>query len=264
MQNMDFGGHDRVAVRAKYIGERIDLRALETTQRIAPSPLVVAAGSHGCAVLFRYGVVVLFNLPPVEEVAFLEGIRRYIGGEFTTSESEDVFLILDDSESELVDSSGVHVKSYSLERVQLLADVLAKSTVLAFYERNTATIFDQVEPLAVDLMQGGRSRFSNRELLRQMGSILLTHHKMVGRVEVRDKPEVLWDHRDLERLYARLIDEYEINERHAALDRKLQLIAQTAETLVELMRHRSTLRVEWYIVILIVVEIVLMLFYGLH
>jgi uncharacterized Rmd1/YagE family protein len=68
---------------------------------------------------------------------------------------------------------------------------------------------------------------------------------------------LLWDRPDLERLYARLSDEFEIQERFDALNRKLDLIARTVETVLELLQNRRTLRVEWYIVGLIVFEIVL-------
>ena len=44
------------------------------------------------------------------------------------------------------------------------------------------------------------------------------------------------------------------------LNRKLELISRTAETVLELLQHRHSLRVEWYIVILIVVEILLTLY----
>ena len=42
--------------------------------------------------------------------------------------------------------------------------------------------------------------------------------------------------------------------------RKLELIGDTAQTLLDLLQNRRSLRVEWYIVILIVVEIVLTLY----
>ena len=44
------------------------------------------------------------------------------------------------------------------------------------------------------------------------------------------------------------------------LERKLALINQTAETVVNLMQNRSMLRVEWYIVVLIVVSVLLSLY----
>ena len=60
-----------------------------------------------------------------------------------------------------------------------------------------------------------------------------------------------------ERLHQRLAGEYELPERHRALERKLDLIARTANTLLTMQYNRRSLRVEWYIVALIVVEIVI-------
>ena len=78
---------------------------------------------------------------------------------------------------------------------------------------------------------------------------------MVGRVETGEKPELLWEHPELERLYVRLAEEYELRDR--ALDRKLDVISRTVETLLSLVQTRSSLRVEWYIVLLIVAELLL-------
>ena len=86
--------------------------------------------------------------------------------------------------------------------------------------------------------------------------------RMVGRAEIGEKPELLWEHPRLEGLNAILEDEFEIHERLAALDRKLELVARTERTLVDLISTRHALRVEWYIVALIVLEILLTV-YGM-
>jgi uncharacterized Rmd1/YagE family protein len=83
---------------------------------------------------------------------------------------------------------------------------------------------------------------------------------MVGRVAVGEKPELLWDQPALEGLYLRLEDEFELRERQEALERKLGVISRTAETLLELIQSRHALRVEWYIVALIVAEVLLTLY----
>ena len=98
-----------------------------------------------------------------------------------------------------------------------------------------------------------------RELLAHLGSALSIEQQMVGRVQIDDTPEVLWDRPDLERLFARLRDEFEILERFTALNRKLELVARTVETALGLIQARRSLRVEWYVVILIVFEIILTL-----
>jgi uncharacterized Rmd1/YagE family protein len=52
-----------------------------------------------------------------------------------------------------------------------------------------------------------------------------------GRVAVEEKPDVLGDRPDLERLYARLEDEYELKERADGLNRKLAVVAETTQAL---------------------------------
>ena len=93
-----------------------------------------------------------------------------------------------------------------------------------------------------------------------IGAMTLVEQRMVGRAEIADKPEVLWEHPSLEALFAKVEDEFEISTRHAALERKLNLIAQTAQTVIQLVSNKHSLRVEWYIVVLILIAIVLMLY----
>ena len=75
-----------------------------------------------------------------------------------------------------------------------------------------------------------------------------------------EKPDIAWDDPGLDRFYERLSAEYELVERERALSRKLDLISQAAQTVLDLFNQRQSIRVEWYIVILIVVEIVIILF----
>ena len=73
--------------------------------------------------------------------------------------------------------------------------------------------------------------------------------------QLTEKPEITWDRPDLDRLYERLAREYELAERDRALTRKLDLVASTAGTYLDLIHTRQNLRLELYIVLLIVFEI---------
>jgi len=92
-------------------------------------------------------------------------------------------------------------------------------------------------------------------MLRLIGQALLVRHRMSGRVEVEEKPDVLWDRWDLERLYARLDDEYELKERAGMLARKLEVVGETAQALTDLIDAARSLRLEVMIVLLIVIEV---------
>ncbi len=260
MVSTPLAGKTGFKLRALLIGERLDLRALEFTTRLGVLPLTVAAGESGCAVLFRYGAVVLCNVSAIEEAAFLKHLTAFVAEPYTHPDTEEVDVRIEAGVDERVDGGVLLLRDVGVERLQVVADILAKSTVLAHYETNIAGVFDRIEPLAVGLKRRGTGGQRGRELLRHIGGTLLIQHKMVGRVEVAEKPDILWERPELERLYLRLSDEYELHERHLALERKLELISRTAGTLLDLLQTQRSLRVEWYIVILIVLEILITLY----
>ena len=84
---------------------------------------------------------------------------------------------------------------------------------------------------------------------------LLVQQRVSGLVAVNEKPDVLWERPSLERLYARLEDEYELKERADVLTRKLTVISETAKALADIIDTERSLRLEAIIVLLILVEI---------
>jgi uncharacterized Rmd1/YagE family protein len=247
------------------LGERIEPRVRGMGQRLgAATPTVVRAGQNGFAVIFRYGAAVLIGLNDQDEASFLERLKPFIRNPLSSPVVDDLELILDPNLVEGTESDGrIVLCAFTIERLQLVADVLAESVVLDHYEAKVSATFDRIEPMAEDLERRGKTRTRSGKLLKHIGSTLLTQHHMVGRVEIGENPEILWDNPELERLYIRLIDEYELRERHRAIERKLELISRTAETALELLHNRRSLRVEWYIVILILIEIVMLLYFEL-
>ena len=246
--------------RGLLLGERLDLRALGKAERLADAPLTISVRGGGVAVLFRYGAAVLFAVTPSEQAAFLEQMKILVIQPFNEPETEEVEIQIESDGREGMHDAAVVLQDCSIERLQIVADILSKSMVLAMYEGKVNRDFDRIEPFALNLEQRSRAGRDARELLSHIGGALLSEHKMVGRVQVDEKPDLIWERPDLERLFLRLEDEYEISERYAALNQKLELISRTAETVLELLQHRRSMRVEWYIVILIVLEILLTLY----
>jgi required for meiotic nuclear division protein 1 len=247
-------------VRALLLGERIDTRGLERDDTIATNPLTLRIGQNGIAVLFRYGVAVFAGLSAIEEDDVVRSLSPRITEPSVPPETDQVQILIKPGGEDQVDPSGaVSLKASSPERLQIVANVLSKSLILSHYELRIASAFDRIEPLAARLQQTGRTGYQAKQLLQQIGGVLLTQHRMVGRVEMEEKPDVLWDHPELERLYSRLEDEYELAERSRALEGKLGLINETVGTVLDLVQNQRSTRLEWYIIGLILIEILLSL-----
>jgi uncharacterized Rmd1/YagE family protein len=248
-----------IVVEAVYLARRIDTRQLEA-QRLASTPLVVEAGREGLCVLFRYGVAVFIHVTPVEQGAFRAEIDPLLKEQFDELVTDRLLLTTEATQADVVRDGTVVCPTVDIERLQVIADALAKSVALVHDEDMASSAFEEVEPLAVELERHGHTARSARVLAKRIGSTLRTLTRMVGRVEAGEKPEVLWEHPELDPLYARLSDELELTERHRALERKLDVMSNAARSLLDLRLHAQSLRVEWYIVLLILIEIVISLY----
>jgi required for meiotic nuclear division protein 1 len=247
----------RFEARALNVAERIDVRGIDP--RLSNHlPVTVAVGA-GCAMLFRVGAVVFFGVDTVAQERFLHDLAPRIHGRYDVPQSERATIRLGEADS--VEPDGLVLKDSSVARMQVIAEILAKSVVLAHNEQEIGTAFGAIEPLAVAMKRAPRRLpWRQSDLVRHIGEAMMAEHQLVDRAEVLEKPELLWDRADLDRLYARLEDEYEIRERHLVLESKLSLVTTAARTMIELNQARRSLNVEYYIFALIVVEVVLALY----
>ncbi|PLY01863.1 MAG: hypothetical protein C0622_06525 [Desulfuromonas sp.] len=99
-----------------------------------------------------------------------------------------------------------------------------------------------------------------KQLIRTLGANLAIQNAMLSRIRLDDKPDILWDMPELDKLYNLLSSEYEIIERQQILEGRLRMIAETVRSNTEILDYMSSYRVEWYITILILIEIGLTLY----
>lgn len=249
-----------IPIRAVNLSDRLDTRPLRAPDALALDPLALPVEGGGMVVLFRFGVAVFFGASDAAEAQFLKMLTPHLVVPSPVLDREEAVLVVrPDAMVEGPEREGLVVRDLSLERVLVAASVLGKSAALAALEARVARAFEHVEPLASALGSEGKLTDDQHVLFRHIGRALLIEHAMVSRVEVNEKPDVLWDHPGLEGFYLRLESEYELTERAGILDRRVELLSRTSSTVLGLAQHKASMRVEWYVVALIVFEILLTL-----
>jgi uncharacterized Rmd1/YagE family protein len=250
-----------VEARAVLLGDRIDTRGFEPGEIISQNPLAFLAPSGGLVVVYRFGALVFFGVDEAGQDLTINLLRTRLIDPAQSTESEIATLVAGGGPEDTVVGSGkLALVDLSEGRLLVVADALAKSVALADDERYMSKVFEQIEPFAQNLAATGGTALTSKALLKLLGDALVAQARMVGRVEVQEKPDLLWDRPDLQRLYARLEDEYELDDRARALSRKLKVIEESAATLAEVTNARRTLRLEVAVVALIAIEIALSLF----
>jgi len=250
-----------IHVRALQLGERIELKGLERDDAFSTSPLAFRTSGNGIAALFKTGAAVFIAMNPVDEEQLISGLADRIIAPLVEREAESARLLIRQDEDGLVLSSGdLVIKSADTDRLLLVAEALAMSVAFAYDERRLAAAFDRIDAVAQTLQLRRLPSSAHGELLEQIGEALMIQQRLAARVDLDEKPDVLWDHPELERFWARLVEEYDLTQRGRAISRKLEVIRGTADTLTDLFATRTSHRLEWYIIALIAIEIALGLY----
>lgn len=251
-----------VRVRALLFGDRLERRVLEGWRVVASAPTVLER-EGGFLVFLRYGAVVLFGVDDEEEAAVVGALTRDHPEGGRPLEEEAVMLVVEEGAAPSAAEGCVTVAHADAETLQVIAESLARCAVLSHWEERVKSAFERLEPYVDGLEHKGEIPRPGTGLVKHIASTLRIQNQMVGRVEVRERPDVLWERPDLGRLWTRLDAEYELAERDAALDRKLDVVSRTASTLLGIRHNRQSLLLELSIVLLIIGEIALLILWEM-
>jgi uncharacterized Rmd1/YagE family protein len=249
-----------ITARALQLGESLDVKGLERDDAFSTNPLAFHTANGGTVMLFKSGASVFFGMTPVEEEELIRGLELRIKGAVEPREVETVLITIRPNDDDGVNQGGVAVKAADSKRLLLIGEALAVSVALAYDERRMANAFERIEPVAASLINRKLPPGPQSALLEQIGEALLIQQRLAGRVDLDEKPDVLWDHPELERFWAKLVDEYDLPSRARAIERKLVVIRESADTITDLISTRTSHRLEWYIIALIALEIAMQLY----
>jgi hypothetical protein len=105
---------------------------------------------------------------------------------------------------------------------------------------------------------------SEREVLRAVGFALEVRAQVLANLTLFDRPPEAWESEAIERLDNLLYDHFDLEERVSAITQKLAFLNDLNDTFLEVLNHRKSVRLEWIVVILILVEVVMGLTGGRH
>lgn len=249
------GETSRLVATATLLGTRIN------TRPIADDPAVGAALSHGdgLAIVFRSGVLVSFT--PEEPLAALDqAVEAHVLEPVRLRETETAEIRAVASRTDLIGGDGeIRVADLAPERLLIVATVLSRSVLLARDEVLVAQAFERTRPVVGELRSHGRVRLPIREVMRHVGDVLGARLRLSGTAQADERPDLLWDFPELDRLYNRLQAEYELEERAEALEHKFATLGAFSEALLDIAQDKRAVRMEIAIIALIAFEILLSL-----
>lgn len=212
--------------------------------------------------VFDYGVVVFGNYDETEKQEFINYIHQFSTSIVTVDLSEEYTIKKDEELTKiLVKNDYVSVPQIDSSLLRIVLLNVGQSVALEYYEVLTDELITSSKHYILELEKRGRLSISKTNLLKYIGKVLNVKNSIVDNLYILDDPNLVWENEDLNILNRQLKSNFDINTRFKDLDYRLQIIEDNLTLFTDVLNVRESTRLEWVIIILIVIEIVIALFF---
>lgn len=218
-----------------------------------------ASGRIAVAVAFDFGALVFIDVDAASQKELVAALVTDQSQEPHGPLTEDFLLEVDPNASMEVRFDRVVTPDASLPVLKIVSLLLAQSAAMDYYEKDIQDILQRTNHITRSLQTTGRIPGRVRELTKFIGTCIATKNDILTMLALFDKPESTWEVAQLDTLYNALREELEIQDRFRVLEAKLRMIQENLVLLVNFSQQRSTWRLEWAVVLLVLIEVVLSL-----
>jgi len=230
---------------------------------ISSQDLIVQRDENSYIFAYRFGAVIFFNVSEKDADLEMLKMKTAIGPELSAPVWES-FLIRVGEGSNAVEFEHVTLKKLTQDHLKIIALTVGQSVSLEYYESLSDQMLTQSGNLVRRVSEVGSVPLGNRPLLKMIGSAASTRQRIITNLAILDPPDVTWKGKEYEKLFQDMQLNFEVDIRFKTLDRKLALIQNHIEILINLNTSRRGVLLESMIVLLIIFEIVMALWNVTH
>ncbi|XP_008203478.1 required for meiotic nuclear division protein 1 homolog [Nasonia vitripennis] len=209
---------------------------------------------------FREGTAVMWNITDLECSNLLQFIKQYeensYSNELVQAEGEVMLYSYTESgkrshlkEGDIFLSPDANLDKYTF------SNAISQSVKLGIWEASLDHYVDSIEFITEDLKRGRRIKMSRQEVLRKQGELFALRHLINLSSDLLDTPDFYWERDDLETLYQQTCAYFSIAKRTRVVNEKLNHCVELVELLSSHLSDRHHVRLEWMIIVLIMVEV---------
>lgn len=206
---------------------------------------------------FSYGVFVSWGFTVEEEQAMLQTIKEYEKNSLPKAELDEFTFIYGDAMK--IEEDEIILQNKNTLTKLAISHGIAQSVKLTIFEEMIQKTIDHTKHLPEALAKKGKISLSRKEISRKMGELFTERNFINLHSEILDTPEFFWEHPELETFYRRTSHYLDVSKRIEVLNKRLNVIHELFEILSNELNHQHTSRLEWIIIILIVIEVVIAL-----
>lgn len=204
--------------------------------------------------IFQYGMVSFFNHTTEEIEEVLAQMQSSIKGYNAIPLSETIAVEIQPNQQK-VSFDLVILPSFDAEALRLVMLNTSQSVALDRYSDITEKLIEETHEHTTYLERKGRLDISGLKLRKFIGKVLNIKNQISQNLYIFDEPEITWENEELNRLNHELKQTFDLKNRYRSIYERTEIIKENLELFKDIMYHRESSRLEWIIIILILVEV---------
>ncbi|MFL1010913.1 RMD1 family protein [Flavisericum labens] len=205
--------------------------------------------------LFQYGMVSFFNLEKKTIAEILQKIKPFCNDYFSEKLSDSAEVIVKSNVIK-VGFDNIVLPKLDEEMIRLVMLNTSQSVALNRYSEITEELLNETKKHTAYLEENGKLDISGNKLKRFIGKALNIKNRISENLYIFDSPEITWENEQLNRLNLDLKRSFDLKDRYRLIHDRIEIIKENLELFKDIMDHKESSRLEWIIIILIVIEVI--------
>lgn len=250
----------RLEVRADYFSSPIALESLKAhyppSQILSEDPLILKINRNAHVAVLCFGAVVFWQCDEAICTKVLGEVLRFPGMTPPNWDLRDQILVLVDQPEERVNFRDIWLQTLTLEHIKVISETLGKSVALRQSELSVTQALKKTTPIVHALETSGALIPSAKNIVKTVGFTLAVREAILAKLSLFDDPAETRRSERLARLHDLLFDHFDIKKRLLAVQEKVTFLSDLNLTLMNLLQNRTSHRLEWTVILLIVIEVI--------
>jgi uncharacterized Rmd1/YagE family protein len=205
--------------------------------------------------VFKFGIVGFFNYNELQIAGFIEVINPYCKNKLDNRLSEE-FEIETNAPRMKLGFNKIELTSVDSNVLRLVMLNVSQSVALDYYSQTTNILLEETNYHTQILENKGRLDLSGVSLKKYIGRTLNIKNRITANLYIFDSPDETWEDENLNKLDVGLKKTFDLQARFRTILEGLAIVKENLELFKDILQYRNSTRLEWVIIILILVEVV--------
>ncbi|MEZ4808962.1 MAG: RMD1 family protein [Allomuricauda sp.] len=206
--------------------------------------------------IFRYGIVSFYGFSEESIATITTDLKPYCEDWQQPELTEEIKLEMRPSHVQpKVTNNKIVLPSSDFEAIRLVLLHLSQSVALDYFAGLSEQIMKETRLHTSYLEHNGKLHLGGKKLKKYIAKVLNINNQISENLYIFDSHEVTWEDENLDRLDGNLKRIFDLKERYRSIKEQGYIIKENLSLFKDIMDHRESSRLEWIIIILILVEV---------